>query len=327
MQGNQLIATQALEQSYKELPAEPHIIPYDLFTDPMSSDVTAMCLLCHRLSHYDIKGAIDLAYSFIVNRHNITRHDEGVNMCITSPSGLAVVQCIAKLMHSYFVNKPLLIPLLSSIGASADSRYQQLDRVKVTRAVAKQDLSLLWHPDHALKLLLLSGLWEEAVQFPLVVGDWKKAFLLSVLFGEIQCCFETCLQAKLDDNLGHRLMFDHINSLLDSKTAPLYSDEMLTEVTSMIHTAALCSMDTVLVRLCYKCLEDVVNAIRNMDMFVPQGVHLPSPPAYCPQPSVDDCVSCVVYKPICCVVCKPICYVVCKPICCVVCKPICCVGC
>jgi len=295
MQGKQLTAAQTLEQCYHKLPAEPHKVPYDLFTEPASSDVTTMCLLCHRLSQYNVKGAIDLAHSFIVNRHGITKHDEGVNVYIASLSGLAVVQCLAKLMCSYFLNKPLLIPFLSSIGTSAGSRQQQLDRMKVTRAITEQDLSLLWHPDHALKLLLLSGLWQEAIQLPLLLGDWKKTFLLSVVFGEIQCYFETYLPAKLDENLEHRLMFDHINSLLHSSTvkASLHSNEMLTEVTSMIHTAALCNIDTVLVQLCYKCLEDIVDAVHNMDMFVPQGVHLPSPPIYCPQPSVDDCVSCI----------------------------------
>ena len=303
MQGRQLAATQALEQCHKELPAEPpHTVPYDLYTDTVSSDVTTMCLLCHRLSHYNIKEAIDLAHSFISERHDITSHNIGANVCITSPSGLAIVQCLAKLMFSYFVNNPLYIPFLSSIGASVDNKYQELDRMKVTRTVTEQDLSLLWHPDHALKLLLLSGLWEEVIQFPLLLGDWKKAFLLIVSFREIQHCFETCLQAKLDDSLGHRLMFDQINSLFHSRTVkavPLHSDEMLTEVTSMIHTAALCSIDAVLVQLCYRCLEDIVDTVHNMDVFVPHGVHLPSPPVYCPQPSVDDCVSCEMCRPDC----------------------------
>jgi len=286
MKGEQLTASQALQQCYKELPAEPHTTPYDIYTGPAPLDVTAMCLLCHMLGHYDIKGAIDLAHSFI--------SDTNQGASITSSRGLAVVQSLAKLMWCYFVNRPLCIPSISSIGATASIRYEELDRVKLIRAVTEQDLSLLWLPDHAVKLLLLSGLWEEVTQLPLLLGDWKKAFLLAVAFRETRRCFETCIQALLDDNLEQRLMFYHINNL--SLTASPHSDEVISEVAGMLHTAAVCGIDSVLVQLCYKCLEDITNAVCNMEVFVPHGVHLPSPPVYCLQPSVEHGVSSVFGK-------------------------------
>ena len=67
--------------------------------------------------------------------------------------------------------------------------------------------------------------------------------------------------------------------------------DMMIGVGSLLHTAAVCDLDNMLLQLCYNCLEGITNATHQLDVFVPHGVHLPSPPLYCPQPSVDQSVS------------------------------------
>ena len=149
---------------------------------------------------YKISEAIAFVHSFISNiqagglASSVSLVDEikksahfsdYCDVCISSQCGLTVTQCLAKLMCCYFTNRPLYVPSLSSIGCSTSDNYIELDRSELAKAITEQDLQLLWCPEHALKLLLLSGLWEEAVEFPLQLGDWKKAFLLSVAFQEM----------------------------------------------------------------------------------------------------------------------------------------------
>ena len=342
MQGNQLKASQAFEHCYSELKSQiKYTEPFNLFTatdgitDSELTDV-CLCVLCHKLSQYDINGAITFAHSFIFNiqAEGITSSislsaDQGApqfggdnnysDVCINSHCGLAVIQCLAKLMFCYFTNRPLHIPSLSSIGCATSDKHIELDRSKLAKAITQQDLQLLWSPEHTLKLLLLSGLWDEAIQFPLQLGDWKKSLLLSVAFQETQDCRRTCFYTNTGKDFQFNILFTHISNLLkcykgisqmlsnesqatktrrpssvisttqSEKESP--RGDMMVEVGSLLHIAAMCDVDRVLLQLCYNCLDDLTNAIHQLDVFVPHGVHLPSPPLYCPQPSVDQSVS------------------------------------
>ena len=343
MQGNQLKASQAFEHCYSELKSQiKYSEPFNLFTAAgdgiADSELTDLCLciLCHKLSQYNINGVITFAHSFIFNiqAEGITSSislNEGQktlhlgkdadysDVCINSHCGLTVVQSIAKLMCCYFTNRPLHVPSLSSIGCATSDKHIELDRSKLAKAMTEQDLQLLWCPEHALKLLLLSGLWEEAIQFPLQLGDWKKALLLSVAFQETQDCRKTCFRTNTGKDFQFHILFAHISNLLQyyKGTTMILSEEsqttknrrpssvismvqsekesprgdMMVYVGSLLHIAAVCDVDGVLLQLCYSCLDGLSNAIHQLDVFVPHGVHLPSPPLYCPQPSVDQSVS------------------------------------
>ena len=343
MQGNQLKASQAFEHCYSELKSQiKYTEPFNLFTATdgiTDSELTDLCLcmLCHKLSQYNINGAITFVHSFIFNiqAEGMTSSSSSLNgvqgaprfgedtdysdVCVNSRCGLAVIQCLAKLMCCYFTNRPLHIPSLSSIGCTTSDKYIELDRSKLAKAITEQDLQLLWSPEHTLKLLLLSGLWEEALQFPLQLGDWKKALLLSVTFQETQDCRKTCFHTNTGKDFQFNILFTHISNLLQyyKGITPILSEEsqtiknrrpssvismthgekesprgdVMVDVGSLLHIAAVCDVDRVLLQLCYSCLDDLTNAIYQLDVFVPHGVHLPSPPLYCPQPSVDQSVS------------------------------------
>ena len=109
-------------------------------------------------------------------------------MFIESENGLAVVTSLARFMTAFFCNRPLLvapatnpsiIPPASSQAPLPGSRYLELDRSVITKSIHQQSLSDKWTVDHALELLLLSGLWEEACDLVSSLGDWKKSFLLA----------------------------------------------------------------------------------------------------------------------------------------------------
>ena len=341
MQGNQRKASQIFEQCYSELRTQISTTePFHLFTagSTVDSELTGLCLciLCHKLSQYNINEAIRFAHSFIFNIQteelsssisldeakrtlHFSEDSDYSDVCINSHCGLVIIQCLAKLMCCYFTNRPLHIPSLSSIGCAASDKHIELDRSKLAKAITKQDLQSLWCPEHALKLLLLSGLWEEAIQFPLQLGDWKKAFLLSVTFQETQDCRTVCFHTNTSQDFLFNILFTHITNLLQhyKGVTPILPEEshtsrnrrsssvismthsekgsprgdLVVDINSLLHIAAVCDLDRVLLQLCYCCLDDLTNAVQQLDVFVPHGVHLPSPPLYCPQPSVDQSVS------------------------------------
>ena len=343
MQGNQLKAMQIFEQHYSEMYSQIGTTrPFNLFAaadGKMDSELTELCLciICHKLSQYNINGAIRFAHSFIFNVQpeeltssvslNEAREiSDSVysDVCINSCCGLAVIQCLAKLMCYYFTNKPLHIPSLSSIGCTTSDKHIELDRTKLAKAITEQDIQLLWCPEHSLKLLLLSGLWEEAVEFPLQLGDWKKAFLLSVAIQEVQDCRTMCFHTNTSKDFQFNLLYMHINNLLQhyKGITPILPEEsqttrnrrppsvismtqsekdsprgdLMADINSLLYTAAVCDVDGVLLQMCYNCLDDLINAVHQLDLFIPHGVHLPSPPLYCPQPSVDQSVSITVIR-------------------------------
>ena len=343
MQGNQLEASQAFEQYYSELKSLIKFTEsFNLFTaTPSTADneLTELCLcvLCHKISLYNISEAIAFVHSFISNVQTggVTssvslaeevkkagHFGEGTDycdVCINSHCGLTVTQCLAKLMCCYFTNRPLRVPSISSIGCATSDNYIELDRSELAKAITEQNLQSLWCPEHALKLLLLSGLWEETVEFPLQLGDWKKALLLSVAFQETQDCRRTCFHISTGKDFQFNTLFTHITNLLqyymgvtlvlpdESQTAKSKRPSSVISITqsekesprgditgdvdSLLYIAAVCDVDRVLLQLCYNCLHDLTNAVQQLDVFVPHGVHLPSPPLYCPQPSVDQSVS------------------------------------
>lgn len=50
----------------------------------------------------------------------------------------------------------------------------------MTDAVAEHKLEAFWTADHAMELLVVSGLLGDAASFAHRLGDWKIAFMLSV---------------------------------------------------------------------------------------------------------------------------------------------------
>lgn len=50
----------------------------------------------------------------------------------------------------------------------------------MTEAISESKLEAFWTADHALELLVVSGLLSEAAWFANRLGDWKTAFVLSV---------------------------------------------------------------------------------------------------------------------------------------------------
>lgn len=69
--------------------------------------------------------------------------------------------------------------LFSTLGTV---RHIILHQHLIASNIHEQGVSAFWTPDVTLNLLLLAGLFPEAIWFSNEVGDWRTAFTLSVIY-------------------------------------------------------------------------------------------------------------------------------------------------
>ncbi|KAM6975927.1 LOW QUALITY PROTEIN: ciliogenesis and planar polarity effector 1 [Tautogolabrus adspersus] len=234
-----------------------------------------------------------------------------------SDTACAVVQTLGRFMASYFTNQPLFIlpphhvavlPPLHLPHAPTVGRLVPLCQEEVAKAVRRLQLSEVWTVDYAQDLLLLGGLLPEAVWLAYHLGDWKTAASMSLAYTSFCSDHfnftrlrrrelhlptdlepESIFQVELECILGNK---SDSQELRDKNGDKSFTDTLEAEDWDLLQAA----MQEILkasvmagVNVLSSPLSSLLNTAKEMcsllPAVVPNGLYLPSPPLYCPQPS------------------------------------------
>ena len=330
---------------------------------PNSSTTEAdLCKLYNRLARYDLIGVMEHARTFI---DTYSESDTSVVATGTynhlpvdlfsrsskTDSSLAVLSSLARFMIAFFCNHRLLVPssLNPFVLPPPDclrhvpvSSYQELDRSLVTKAATVAVLEEKWNPSHALGLLLVCGLWQEACQFLCSLGEWKKSFMLASV------CFHHCfaLEQRLSSvvpvglclslksfacQIASERLLGILSLLLPSALVHLATEtssqahrlavpstvepegirrrELLHSIASVLYTCSCAEFDSVLLAVAGALHASLCEACRELALVVSPSFYLPAPPLYCPQPSATPEVGCRVCVCVCVYICVCVCHV------------------
>ncbi|KAM7368998.1 hypothetical protein PAMP_013298 [Pampus punctatissimus] len=238
-------------------------------------------------------------------------------MDLHSDTVCAVVQTLGRFMAAYFTNQPLYILPPHNVGvlpplhlphAPSVGRLVPLCQEEVARAVRRQQLSEVWTVDYAQDLLLLGGLLPETVWLAYHLGDWKTAASLSLAYtsycsdhfdftrfrrrelhlptvlepesifqAELECLFSS----KADSQ--ERRDEDSIKSFTD----PLEEEDwdlLQVSIQEILKASVMAGVNVMSSPMSY-LLDTAKDLCSCLPALVPNGLYLPSPPLYCPQPS------------------------------------------
>ncbi|XP_061703718.1 ciliogenesis and planar polarity effector 1 isoform X3 [Syngnathoides biaculeatus] len=284
-----------------------------------------LALLYSFLSQYQLREAMELgehmahlllhSAGYHNNRTTCTSADPLLPTNLHDDAAVAVIQTLARFMASYFTNQPLNIPPAHHVavlpplhlphGTNA-GRLAPLCQEAAARAVRQQNMSEKWTVDYALDLLLLGGLLPETAWLASKLGDWKTAASLSLAYVyycaghldftqlnklELQLpkklipegIFEAELQNLLDDDNGERS-----DDVTDTRvTDPLEGqdlDALQGSAQEILKASVIAGVD-VLTSPLTSLLESAKDLCSGLSALVHNGLYLPSPPLYCPQPS------------------------------------------
>ncbi|EMP30280.1 Putative protein C5orf42 [Chelonia mydas] len=181
-------------------------------------------------------------------------------------AAVAVIRSMARFMAAYFTNQllyilpPHKVDILPPLHINQDRfpRVVSLQHSVVASAVRYQKLSSVWTAEYALDLLFVGGLIPEAVWLAHKLGDWKMSVSIGVAYnlycqsgGDFLRSEKTELHLPL--NLTPTQIFqEKLQSFLGQPVSFETSNEGSTK---------------------YK------------QFTVPDGLYLPAPPLYCPQPA------------------------------------------
>ncbi|XP_068191690.1 ciliogenesis and planar polarity effector 1 [Antennarius striatus] len=234
-----------------------------------------------------------------------------------SDAAFAVVQTLGRFMASYFTNQPLFIlpahhvailPPLHLPQACSVGRLVPLSQEEVSRAVRQQQLSEVWTVDYAQDLLLLGGLLPETAWLAYHLGAWKTAASLSLAYMnycsyyfnfsslrrkefhlpkalEPESIFQVELERLFSSKSDSQECRDKHGGL--SFTEPLEGDDcsiLQVSIQEILKAAVMAGVDVISSPLS-SLLETAKQLCSGLTTLVPNGVYLPSPPLYCPQPS------------------------------------------
>ncbi|XP_029300430.1 LOW QUALITY PROTEIN: ciliogenesis and planar polarity effector 1 [Cottoperca gobio] len=238
-------------------------------------------------------------------------------MDLHSDAACAVVQTLGRFMASYFSNQPLCIlpphhvavlPPLHLPHAPGVERLVSLCQAEVTRAVRQQQLSEVWTVDYAQDLLLLGGLLPETVWLAYHLGDWKTAASLSLAYTNYctdhfdftrlrrrELHLPTALepgsifQVELECLLGNtsesqeRRDKDGDKSFTDPSEGEDW-DLLQVSIQEILKASVMAGVNVMSSPLS-SLLDTAKDLCSCLPTLVPNGLYLPSPPLYCPQPS------------------------------------------
>ncbi|XP_028604590.2 ciliogenesis and planar polarity effector 1 isoform X8 [Podarcis muralis] len=281
-------------------------------------------LYCH-LYHYNVneaQGLCDHLVSELLKRTQISERDDlsGAEQMITdvhTEAILAVVRSLARFMAAYFTNEPLYVlpphnvDVLPPLHIRQDRclRIVPLQHSIVTNAVRDHGLSCVWTVEYALDLLLVGGLIPEAVWLAHKLGDWKMAVSVGVAYQlycqsssgfptsqKVEFCMPLHLtptqifQEKLQSFLGKPINSETSNEG-DPKckqfTDPIEEEDVNVIFSSIeeILKAAVMAETDILSETFQLLVDSAKDLSRKFCGLVPDGLYLPAPPLYCPQPS------------------------------------------
>ena len=234
-------------------------------------------------------------------------------VCLKSVPARFMARVLGDLVSAYFTDQSLLV-LLSS-DTSLPARHAELVKSKLTSVLQDSDLIDSWTVERGVNLLLLSDKWERACNFIVEMGDWRKAFVLAVIF--VAHHREVLMRrrgvvstsAPIKDHLvqfSQRLALSNIlkvlggvfkrTARLDSKQ-PAFSDVRsfnspgrLCEsfLSETFYVCALVQEDSVLRGCVEHYLEELCALCACLSTQVPQSLYLPAPPLHCAQPALTE---------------------------------------
>ncbi|NWQ79180.1 CPLN1 protein, partial [Columbina picui] len=240
---------------------------------------------------------------------------------VYTETAMAVIQSMARFMAAYFTNQLLYIfpphnvDILHPLHIKQDlsPRIIPLQHCFVTRAVREQNLSSVWTAEYALDLFFIGGLIPEAVWLTHRLGDWKLSVSIGVAYQlycqnsefsrlkNRECHLPLSLspmqtfQEKLQSLLGQPVTPETSRCIKYKQfTDPIEEEDanaLYSSIQELLKAAVMADAD-ILSETFQLLMDSAKDLSRKLYGLVPDGLYLPAPPLYCPQPaslSEEDC--------------------------------------
>ncbi|XP_067401645.1 ciliogenesis and planar polarity effector 1 [Emydura macquarii macquarii] len=301
--------TQFLQTRYYLAILYCHLYHYNLSeAQGLSDHLVREILRRSRLSVRQMEDFSDAEYS---------QHELCMIRYVHPEAAVAVIQSMARFMAAYFTNQLLYIlpphnvDILSPLHINRDRfpRVVPLQHSVVTSAVRDQNLSSVWTAEYALDLLFVGGLIPEAVWLAHKLGDWKMSVSIGVAYnlycqcgGDFSRSEKTELhlplnltptqtfQEKLQSFLGQPFNFETSNegsTKYKKFTDPIEEEDanvLFGSVQEILKAAVMADAD-ILSETFQLLIDSAKDLTRKLSGLVPDGLYLPAPPLYCPQPA------------------------------------------
>ncbi|KAJ6656118.1 hypothetical protein lerEdw1_004169 [Lerista edwardsae] len=280
-------------------------------------------LYCH-LYHYNLSEAQGLCDHIVrellkKTEISVTERDDvtGAEQIrdVHMEAALAVIRSLGRFMAAYFTNEPIYvlpphyIDVLPPLHIRPDKcrRFVPLQHSAVTDAVKDFNLSCVWTVEYALDLLLVGGLIPEAALLLHKLGDWKMAVSIGVVYllycqnhdsflwsQKEELLFHLSptqiFQEKLQSILGHPVKNETSNGgdpRCKQLTDPIEEEDasvLFSSVEEILKAAVMAEAD-ILSEPFQLLMDSAKELSRKLCGLVPDGLYLPAPPLYCPQPA------------------------------------------
>uniref|UniRef100_A0A8C3RPH2 Ciliogenesis and planar polarity effector 1 n=1 Tax=Chelydra serpentina TaxID=8475 RepID=A0A8C3RPH2_CHESE len=293
--------TQFLQTRYYLAILYCHLYHYNLSEAQGLSDHLVREIL--RRSQWSVRQIEDFSGMFIVDVH----HEAAV----------AVIRSMARFMAAYFTNQllhilpPHKVDILPPLHINQDwfPRVVPLQHSLVTSAVRDQNLSSVWTAEYTLDLLFVGGLIPEAAWLAHKLGDWKMSVSIGVAYN-LYCQSDgdflksekmdlhlplnltptQIFQEKLQSFLGQPVSFetsDEGSTKYKQFTDPIEEEDanvLFGSVQEILKAAVMADAD-ILSETFQLLIDSAKDLSRKLSGLVPDGLYLPAPPLYCPQPA------------------------------------------
>ncbi|XP_030323883.1 ciliogenesis and planar polarity effector 1 [Calypte anna] len=234
---------------------------------------------------------------------------------VPTETAMAVIRCMARFMAAYFTNHllyifpPHSVDILHPLHIKQDlsPRVIPLQHCLVSRAVREQNLSSVWTAEYALDLFFVGGLIPEAVWLTNTLGDWKLSVSLGVAyklycqksedFSRLktkECHLPLSLspvqtfQEKLRFLLGQPVTSETSGCIKYKQfTDPIEEEDanvLYSSIQELLKAAVMADAD-ILSEMFQLLMDSAKDFSRKLYGLVPDGLYLPAPPLYCPQPA------------------------------------------
>ncbi|XP_064295540.1 ciliogenesis and planar polarity effector 1 isoform X2 [Phalacrocorax carbo] len=241
---------------------------------------------------------------------------------VHTETAMAVIRSMARFMAAYFTNQLLYIfpphnvDILHPLHIKQDlsPRIIPLQHTLVTRAVRDQNLSSVWTAEYALDLFFIGGLIPESVWLTHRLGDWKLSASIGMAYQlycqnsdefsrlkTTECHLPLSLspmqtfQEKLQSLLGQPVTSETSGGIKYKQfTDPIEEEDanaLYSSIQELLKAAVMADAD-ILSDTFQLLIDSAKDLSRKLYGLVPDGLYLPAPPLYCPQPASlneEDC--------------------------------------
>lgn len=256
------------------------------------------------LAHYQLDKLLNIINSYLTNSSfslylNAFRYLDPPRSLPKYPVAIvSVLKSLARFMAGYLtntrgglficsVNRALeMVSILSS--SNGDQFNVELSRPRFTAEINKQHLNEFFTVDKTVELLLVTGLFAEAVHFLNSINDWRSSFLIgSILTESEQILLPNDIQPSQALMKKIQPLFDMNNPAINLK---LIEREYMDNVSRLLDELLLASVVTrsnIVEPLIGSMIELLVKNVHEMcansGSIVPAEFYLPAPPVYLTQ--------------------------------------------